>query len=126
MLDDYLLRKWSRFIKVRDRGECQMCRVTPGAGRVQSHHIHPKAIFPDKAYDLANGVCLCLRCHKGVVHCELINDGGNWRRFVTMFQDLMWLQEEWNAANQDRIARPQRATVLDINDQDVAALRRNV
>lgn len=106
-LDPYLLRKWSRFIKVRDEGVCQMCAVQPGAGRVESHHIMPKALYPHLAFDLANGVCLCVRCHKGVVHAEKMRDEGNWIKFVPMFAMLMNTErvQDFNERRQSRIMR---------------------
>lgn len=40
------------------------------------------------AYLVENGVTLCARCHKGVVHAEhTFNDYGNWKWFVPMFVD---------------------------------------
>lgn len=111
-LDDYLLRKWARVIKVRNRGVCLMCGVEPGLARLQVHHVYPKSIYPARAYDLDNGVCLCLRCHMGVVHAEnsfvdLSPEGGNWRRFVVMFRYQMRLKtlREFNEREQHRIAR---------------------
>ena len=80
-----------------------MCNVTPGAGRTQSHHIWPKALYPEDAYSLWNGICLCVRCHKGVVHAELIHDRGNWEKFVPMFADMMFDKMEWNDREQHRI-----------------------
>ncbi len=100
---EYRLRKWARFIKVRDKAKCALCDVTPGTGRTQSHHIKPKALFPNIALQLENGVCLCTKCHKGIVHKELINDRGHWEKFVNLFQELNQQHREWNQKNQHRI-----------------------
>lgn len=108
MLDAYLLRKWSRFIKVRDGGECQMCAVRPGMGRVESHHVFPKGLFPELAYELSNGICLCVRCHRGVVHAENTwNDNGNWSKFVPAFELILDdpIIHDFNCQEQHRIAR---------------------
>jgi len=99
----YRLRKWSRFIKVRDKATCALCDIAPGIGRTESHHIRPKALFPEFQLDLANGVCLCTKCHKGVVHKEMINDGGHWKKFVDLFEELSQLKMQWNIQHQSRI-----------------------
>jgi len=85
----YRLRKWSRFVKVRDKMTCAMCNIQPGAGRLESHHIWPKAFYPSLALELANGIALCFRCHRSVVHAEQFVDYDNWRKFLTMFAKLM-------------------------------------
>ena len=85
-----------------------MCNVTPGLGRVETHHGYPKAIFPELAYQLSNGVTLCLRCHRGVVHAEnTFDDGGNWKRFLPMWRRLRLLVDnrEFNTREQHRIAQ---------------------
>jgi hypothetical protein len=33
---------------------------------MEAHHIADWASFPDKRFDVTNGVCLCRRCHRGV------------------------------------------------------------
>lgn len=85
----YRLRKWRYKVLERDNDRCQMCNVKPGRSRLQVHHIYPKAIYPGWAYDPANGVTLCSRCHRGCVHAEnSFNDRGNWKRFVPMFEAI--------------------------------------
>ena len=100
--------RWSRYIKVRDQLTCMMCGVKPGAGRLESHHIYPKSLYPAKELELSNGICLCLKCHRGVVHSEnTFNDGGNWKKFVLMFRWLVSLKSarQFNQENQQKISQ---------------------
>ena len=85
----YRLRKWRYAVLERDGDRCLMCNVKPGRSRLQAHHIYPKALYPGWAYNPANGVSLCGRCHRGCVHAEnSFNDRGNWKRFIPMFVAL--------------------------------------
>jgi len=54
--------KWSIKIKERDNFKC----VIPGCNNhdLESHHLDNWNDFPDKRYDLDNGVTLCLEHHK--------------------------------------------------------------
>lgn len=87
-LSSYRLRKWRYRCLDRDGDRCQMCAVKPGRRRLNVHHIFPKAIYPELAYEDANGVTLCVRCHRGVVHAENTFDLSNWPRFIPMFVEI--------------------------------------
>lgn len=50
---------------------------------VEAHHIWPKALYPTKAYDPDNGITLCRRCHRKVVHHNW--HGQSWRKFVVLW-----------------------------------------
>jgi len=83
-----------------------MCNVSPELDRLEVHHCYPKALFPERAYQLANGVTLCLRCHRGVVHAEnTFDDRGNWRRFLPAWRRLARLagNRDFNTNQQGRI-----------------------
>ena len=86
-LNEYKLRRWSRLIKVRDKGLCFMCQENDNIFQMNSHHLYPKKDprYAYKAYDLANGICLCWRCHRQVVHSTWTN----WRKFCVMFKAYM-------------------------------------
>ncbi|KGX18258.1 HNH endonuclease [Burkholderia pseudomallei] len=62
--DRWILRLWSRFIKVRDSYRCVCCNSKE---RIQSHHIVRKTLYPWGAFELGNGITLCYECH-GRVH----------------------------------------------------------
>ena len=79
-------RTAKRLTKIRDGGKCRMCG-RGGVWQLHSHHILPKALFPDLAASTDNLITLCLCCHLGIVHGGKISDGGegqgNWRLWVT-------------------------------------------
>ena len=58
-----------------------------GRGLLEAHHAYPKEEYPERAYDLCNGVSLCatkgenVGCHDRIVH----SSDDNWKRFRTMF-----------------------------------------
>lgn len=57
---------WARQVKERD-GCCQMCGSTEN---LEAHHLVPKALIPDYALVLGNGIALCNSCHKDI-HKEI-------------------------------------------------------
>lgn len=44
---------------------------------VQVHHIYPQHLWPERAHDTNNMLCLCSRCHLVLGH------RGNWTNAVT-------------------------------------------
>jgi hypothetical protein len=60
---DYRLSVWSKAIINRDGFMCQECQASGGSVKMQAHHIMSYNDFPDERYDMANGVCLCEKCH---------------------------------------------------------------
>lgn len=80
----YKLRKWSRLVRIRDGGECQLCTDKPGIFKLHAHHIYPKEFeyYAKIAYEIDNGIALCPKCHWRVVH----GSGSNWKRFTCMFR----------------------------------------
>ena len=61
------LEKWSKHVRQRDC-HCQMCLSTEN---LEAHHIFPKALLPDLAYDTIWGIALCKPCHIEL-HKELL------------------------------------------------------
>ena len=53
------LSSWSRRVRERDC-HCQKCHT---AENLEAHHIIPKALMPEHAYDDNNGITLCKPCH---------------------------------------------------------------
>ena len=53
-------RKWRAAIIRRDK-RCVLCSTVK---KRQAHHIDSALYFPDKRYDVDNGVVLCWSCHR--------------------------------------------------------------
>lgn len=51
---------WSRAVISRDNATCQMCGATE---QLQAHHICSYADYPDKRWDVSNGLTVCFSCH---------------------------------------------------------------
>jgi len=79
------LRKWRVQVLKRDDHECQMCGATE---RLEAHHIRPKALYPDLALQVTNGVALCFVCHRYCVHGGNSFDLSNWSKFIPLWESL--------------------------------------
>ena len=55
-------RWWSDEIRKLDRSCCRNCGTS--SGRLEAHHIKPLAEYPELAFDLDNGIPLCVHCHR--------------------------------------------------------------
>ena len=82
----YKLLRWSRLIKLRDRGICYLCLRQLNIFKMRAHHIYPKGHpkYFDRVYLLDNGITLCDRCHR-IVHSSWTN----WRKFCFLFKGNM-------------------------------------
>lgn len=89
----YYLRRWSLLVRLRDGFMCFMCerkcrRVSSKSDPLswtevaEAHHIMPKAKHPETAYDLDNGITLCWRCHRRIVHTSW----WSWKKWVFAFK----------------------------------------
>ena len=58
-------KEWRKAVFDRDKYTCQMCGEV--GGRLNAHHKLQYAYFPEKRFDINNGITLCVRCHK-LVH----------------------------------------------------------
>lgn len=56
------LRKWRKAVYERDSYTCDVCRQK--GGRLNAHHLDCWAEYPDKRYDVSNGITLCVSHHK--------------------------------------------------------------
>jgi len=54
--------KWSHDVKVKDGFVCTGCGELDKE-LLESQHTKPREVFPELAYDLDNGECLCIPCH---------------------------------------------------------------
>jgi len=83
MLSAYYLRRWSTLVRVRDEFVCYVCsEKIKVRAKAQAHHVYPKSIYPEKAYDLDNGVCVCGRCHQPLIH----STNSSWKKFTGFFK----------------------------------------
>ena len=54
--------EWRKSVIERDHGYCRLCHSQE---RLEVHHIHRFAIYPDMRWDIQNGITLCHDCHVG-------------------------------------------------------------
>lgn len=80
-----------------------MCENKHKIKEMNSHHVYPKADprYAHKAYNLDNGITLCWRCHREIVHTSWTN----WRKFTSIFRNKMRRKaiKTFNKENQSRI-----------------------
>jgi hypothetical protein len=60
--------KWATTVKARSDYTCEICWCTDV--RMEAHHILPVSLFPDRALDVDNGLCLCHDCHYLIHGCS--------------------------------------------------------
>src|SRR4030042_1240308 len=58
-------KDWIKSVFKRDRYICVKCG-NKGSGNLQAHHIFSWANYPEKRFDLENGLTLCIDCHKAI------------------------------------------------------------
>jgi hypothetical protein len=54
--------EWRRRVFKRDYHTCQRCDVH--GGHLRAHHIVGWVVDPSKRYEVANGITLCILCHR--------------------------------------------------------------
>ena len=60
------LQKWSLNVRSEKGDKCAMCGSEPDGTflkRIEVHHLEPKCVREDIAYDVRNGIPLCHKCH---------------------------------------------------------------
>lgn len=60
-LETKLLIEWSNNVKERDGKICQFCGSIEN---LQAHHILSVPKYPEKIFDIDNGITLCYNCHR--------------------------------------------------------------
>ena len=58
-------REWKRAVYARDGLTCVLCRKS-GQRSVCAHHVYPTDKYPERAFDVDNGIVLCRTCHSGL------------------------------------------------------------
>ncbi len=58
--------RWRIAVYERDGFKCQCCDKVGGG--LHAHHILSWHAYPDKRYDIDNGITLCVDCHRYKVH----------------------------------------------------------
>lgn len=54
-------KKWRVAVFKRDDYTCKACGIR--GGYLEAHHILPFAFFPEKRYEIDNGMTMCRECH---------------------------------------------------------------
>jgi len=113
---EYRLAKASRIVRIRDNKTCQLCLNKFPSKQLQSHHVFPKADYPellkDVAYLLGLQITLCGKCHIRVVHSD--------ERNVTRFRLLFY-----SHLNQSRIKQfnsLHQSKVCDVSSDKLAPM----
>jgi 5-methylcytosine-specific restriction endonuclease McrA len=60
--DDKKFVRWAKQVKSRDNFCCQVC--SKEGVYLESHHLWSWSAYPEKRYDIENGICLCQKCHQ--------------------------------------------------------------
>lgn len=80
-----------------------MCENKHPIKEMNSHHIYPKANIRNKkkVYILGNGITLCWRCHRKLVHVSYTSH----TKYVAMFRNRMRnkAMKRFNRDNQRKI-----------------------
>jgi 5-methylcytosine-specific restriction endonuclease McrA len=85
MKESTKLSKWSFRIRIRDGHKCFLCEEGKERRMMEAHHIYPKSLYPEKKFDLANGICLCHRCHRQIIHTSR----KSWKKYTAMLRPYM-------------------------------------
>ncbi|HJV17920.1 MAG TPA: HNH endonuclease signature motif containing protein [Bacillales bacterium] len=57
-------KEWRKKVYVRDNYRCKMPGCSSNSKQIAAHHIYPKRKFPEKKFDVSNGITLCKKCHE--------------------------------------------------------------
>ncbi len=94
--------EWSK--EIRAVGSCERCKAT---GKLDAHHIISRTRLRFR-YNLSNGVCLCVRCHRFDPSISPHADSYGGEKF------LEWLETErpgqflWFNENKDNKRMPEK------------------
>ena len=57
-------KEWRKKVYIRDNFKCKMPGCISNSKQIAAHHIYPKKQFPEKQFDVSNGITLCKKCHE--------------------------------------------------------------
>jgi predicted restriction endonuclease len=57
-------KEWRKKVYFRDNYKCKMPGCGSNSKQIAAHHIYPKKQFPEKQFDISNGITLCKKCHE--------------------------------------------------------------
>lgn len=58
--------EWRKSVYERDNYMCQLCGMRGNMVYLNPHHIHKRDKYPDRIFDVDNGITLCKSCHNRV------------------------------------------------------------
>jgi len=61
-------KEWRTEVFSRDKYQCQECGIV--GGKLEPHHITPLRVSFERIFDVANGITLCIHCHKKTIFKE--------------------------------------------------------
>ncbi len=62
--DSAQYKEWRKSVYRRDGYRCKMPGCNSNSRDIAAHHIYPKNQFPDKQFEITNGITLCRKCHE--------------------------------------------------------------
>jgi predicted RNA-binding Zn-ribbon protein involved in translation (DUF1610 family) len=57
-------KEWRKKVYIRDGYRCKMPGCFSNSKEIAAHHIYPKKLYPEKQFDVSNGITLCKNCHE--------------------------------------------------------------
>ncbi|WP_078413739.1 HNH endonuclease [Priestia abyssalis] len=57
-------KHWRLKVYKRDGYRCKMPGCYSQSRDIAAHHIFPKKLYPEKQFDISNGITLCRKCHE--------------------------------------------------------------
>ncbi|WP_312471761.1 HNH endonuclease signature motif containing protein [Neobacillus sp.] len=65
-------KEWRKKVYIRDNYKCKMPGCSSNSKQIAAHHIYPKKLYPEKQFDVSNGITLCKKCHEKTFGKETI------------------------------------------------------
>jgi hypothetical protein len=57
-------KEWRKKVYIRDFYKCKMPGCSSNSKQIAAHHIYPKKLYPEKRFEVSNGITLCKKCHE--------------------------------------------------------------
>lgn len=72
-------KNWRRMVFERDNFVCKIC----GSSKIEAHHIYRWAEYPEKRYDIDNGITVC-KLHHPIKKCDELKMVKEFIRLINM------------------------------------------